>query len=162
VTATPELHIVLYEPEIPQNTGNAGRTCSALGAKLWLVRPLGFRLDAHHLRRAGMDYWDELDWQAVDNWQELAGQLPAARFWYFSKTATRCLWDAEFQAGDVLTFGSESRGLPPSLRESQPQQCLRIPMRAGLRSLNLASAVAVGTYEAMRQIRQREGGRHLA
>ena len=162
VIETPVLHVVLHEPEIPPNTGNAGRTCSAVGAKLWLVRPLGFRIDAHHLRRAGMDYWDELDWQAVDNWQELLTKLPASRFWYFSKTATRCVWEADFRRGDVLAFGSESRGLPTTLLESDAQQALRIPMRAGLRSLNLASSVAVGVYEAMRQIRQRGGGEHLA
>ena len=108
-----------------------------------------------------MDYWDELDWQAVDNWQELLTKLPAGRFWYFTKTASRCVWEADFHPGDVLAFGSESRGLPTTLREGDPQRTLRIPMRAGLRSLNLASAVAVGAYEALRQIRQRGGGEHL-
>jgi tRNA (cytidine/uridine-2'-O-)-methyltransferase len=155
VDAHPLLHIVLYEPEIPQNTGNAGRTCVALGARLWLVRPLGFRLDAPQLRRAGLDYWEHLDWQAVDGWSGLLTQFPAHRFWYFTKCGQRPHWEAEYQRGDVLVFGSETRGLPTSMLDSQPERCLRIPMPGPVRSLNLAAAVAVGAYEAFRQI-QRE------
>ena len=85
----PAFHIVLYQPEIPQNTGNVGRTCVAVGAKLWLVRPLGFRTDSRHLRRAGMDYWEQLQWEAVDGWEELVQRLAPRPMWYFSKTAAR-------------------------------------------------------------------------
>jgi tRNA (cytidine/uridine-2'-O-)-methyltransferase len=155
VDEAPLLHIVLHEPEIPQNAGNIGRTCVAIGARLWLVRPLGFRLDERRLRRAGLDYWEHLDWRAVDGWQELRSCLPDARFWYFTKTVDRPHWEAEFRLQDVLVFGSESRGLPPSLLAAAGERCLRIPMRDSVRSLNLAASVAVGAYEAMRQIAKR-------
>ena len=148
----PVLHIVLHQPEIPQNTGNIGRTCVALGAKLWLVRPLGFRLDARHLRRAGMDYWEHLDWEAVDGWQQLTQRLPEAAMWYFTKTAAGLYTAARFQRGDVLVFGSETQGLPPSLLQAHPQRAVRIPMQPAARSLNLACSVAIAAYEALRQI----------
>ena len=126
----PLLHVVLHQPDIPQNTGNIGRTCVAAGAKLWLVRPLGFRLDEKHLRRAGMDYWQHVDWEAVENWHDLKTHLAGRNFWYLTKTATRLVWDAEFQPGDVLVFGSETRGLPAvdSRREARARN-LRFPMR---------------------------------
>jgi tRNA (cytidine/uridine-2'-O-)-methyltransferase len=145
------LHIVLYQPEIPDNTGNIGRTCVALGAKLWLVRPLGFRLDHRHLRRAGLDYWQHLQWEAVDSWDALLERLPGCCPWFFSKRASRCYTDATFAAGDVLVFGSESQGLPPGLIEGHDDRCLRIPMAPEARSLNLAVSVAVAAYEARRQ-----------
>jgi tRNA (cytidine/uridine-2'-O-)-methyltransferase len=146
------LHIVLYEPEIAENTGNIGRTCVALGAKLWLVRPLGFRLDERRRRRAGLDYWEQLDWEAVDDWQDLQQRLPSAgNLWMFSKTGSRAYTEAAFQPGDKLVFGSESRGLPPKLTESAGGRLLRIPMRETARSLNLSVAVAVAAYEATRQ-----------
>jgi tRNA (cytidine/uridine-2'-O-)-methyltransferase len=145
------LHIVLYQPEIPENTGNIGRTCVALGAKLWLVRPLGFRLDDRHLRRAGLDYWQHLQWEAVDSWAVLRDRLPDCCPWFFSKRATRCYTDAVFASDEVLVFGSESQGLPPSLLEGHRERCLRIPMAAEARSLNLAVSVAVAAYEAHRQ-----------
>jgi tRNA (cytidine/uridine-2'-O-)-methyltransferase len=147
----PRLHVVLYQPEIPQNAGNVGRTCVAVGAKLWLVRPLGFRMDQSHLRRAGLDYWDHLEWELVDDWAALSERLAGRQFWYFSKTARRGYTEAEFQRGDVLVFGSETQGLPPSILEPSPACVLRIPMRAPVRSLNLASSVAVAVYEAQRQ-----------
>ena len=146
------LHIVLFEPEIPQNTGNIGRTCVAVDAKLWLVRPLGFRLDERHLRRAGMDYWQHLDWEIVADWDTLQQRLTGRRMWLMTKTGQRCYTTADFARGDVLVFGSESRGLPPSLLQVDPQRCLRIPMRSEARSLNLACSVAVTAYEALRQI----------
>ncbi|MEQ8785915.1 MAG: tRNA (cytidine(34)-2'-O)-methyltransferase [Pirellulaceae bacterium] len=149
---TPRLHIVLHEPEIPPNTGAVGRTCVAVGAKLWLVRPLGFRLDAKLLRRAGLDYWRHLEWEAVDDWQALREHLADSRFWFFSKTAAREYTDVAFEAGDALVFGSETRGLPPSLLE-QSESLLRIPIRDDVRSLNLSCAVAVAAYEAVRQWR---------
>src|SRR6187431_3232909 len=111
----PLLHIVLYQPEIPYNTGSVGRTCVAVGAKLWLVRPLGFRVDDHHLRRAGLDYWQHLEWEIAENWTALEEKLRGPRFWYFTKRAQRLYTAADFQRGDVLVFGSETAGLPPSL-----------------------------------------------
>ena len=148
----PLLHIVLVHPEIPQNAGNIGRTCVALGAKLWLVRPLGFRMDQRHLRRAGLDYWQHLDWEAVDDWPTLCRQLGEPQPWLFTKTAARQYTTAAFHRGDVLVFGSETQGLPPSLLGEAGQRCLRIPMRGDARSLNLACSVAIAAYEAARQI----------
>ncbi len=147
----PRLHIVLYQPEIPYNTGSVGRTCVAVGAKLWLVRPLGFRVDDYHLRRAGMDYWKHLEWQAVDDWAALCEQLPTERHWYFSKKATGSYTDACFADGEALVFGRESLGLPDELLTEQPERCLRIPTRPEVRSLNLSNTVAVACYEALRQ-----------
>jgi tRNA (cytidine/uridine-2'-O-)-methyltransferase len=145
------LHIVLYQPEIPDNTGNIGRTCVAVGAKLWLVRPLGFRLDDRHLRRAGLDYWQHLQWEAVDDWNALCSRLPGRAYWFFTKTAATCYTEALFAAGDVLVFGSESQGLPRSLLEADTARCLHIPMNPDVRSLNLSVSVAVAAYEALRQ-----------
>ncbi len=145
------MHIVLYQPEIPDNAGNIGRTCVALGAKLWLVRPLGFRLDDRHLRRAGLDYWQHLQWEAVEDWPALCRRLGERPFWFFSKTAAVCYTEARFTAEDALVFGSESQGLPPSLLAANPGRCLRIPMDPAARSLNLAVSVAVAAYEARRQ-----------
>ena len=149
--AAEKLHVVLYQPEIPHNAGSVGRTSVAVGAKLWLVRPLGFRLDDHHLRRAGLDYWQHLEWEAVDGWQRLATQLAGRRFWFLTKTAGKSYTDAAYRPGDVLVFGSESRGLPSSLLTAAPEQCLRIPMEPSARSLNLAVSVAVVAFEARRQ-----------
>jgi len=148
----PLLHIVLVEPEIPQNTGNIGRTCVALGAKLWLVRPLGFRMDDRNLRRAGLDYWDHLQWEAVDGWTSLQDRLAGRNLWYFSKTSRIPYTAASFERGDALVFGSETRGLPKGLLEAHTDRVLGIPMRPEARSLNLATAVAVGAYEAARQM----------
>ena len=145
------LSIVLHEPEIPDNTGNVGRTCVALGAKLWLVRPLGFRLDDRHLRRAGLDYWEHLQWEAVDDWDALGRRLSDGTYWFFSKPASLGYTEARYRPGDVLVFGSESQGLPPSLLAGSPDRCLRIPMHANARSLNLAVSVAVAAYESRRQ-----------
>ena len=148
---TPLLHVVLYQPDIPQNTGNIGRTCVAVGAKLWLVRPLGFRLDEKHLKRAGMDYWPLLDWEAVDSLQEIEAKLPGRNWWCLTKTARNLVWDVEFSPGDVLLFGSETRGLPQHLLDETPSRNLKLPMREEVRSLNLASTVNTVVYEAVRQ-----------
>ncbi len=147
----PQLHIVLYQPEIPYNTGSVGRTCVAVAAKLWLVRPLGFRVDDYYLRRAGLDYWQHLEWQVADDWADLQKQLAGHDFWYFTKKATRHYTDAEFQAQAVIVFGSESKGLPDEVLEANPEKNLRIPTRPEVRSLNLSNSVAVATYEAIRQ-----------
>lgn len=147
----PPLHIVLHRPEIPQNTGNIGRTCVALNAKLWLVRPLGFSLDARHLRRAGLDYWQHLNWQVVDQWGAIPSSIPAGRFWLFTKRATAIYTDVAYQPGDALVFGGEAEGLPSWLLDQYPDRLLRIPIGPHVRSLNLANAVAVAAYEAVRQ-----------
>jgi tRNA (cytidine/uridine-2'-O-)-methyltransferase len=149
------LDIVLYQPEIAHNTGSVGRTCVGLGAKLWLVRPLGFQLDDRRLRRAGLDYWPSLDCEIVDDWDSLARRLDGRRFWFLTKTAERAYTEARFAPGDVLVFGSESRGLPRSLLAGRAEQCLRIPIRPAARSLNLSISVAVAAFEARRQIGQR-------
>ncbi len=150
-TPTPLLNIVLYQPEIPQNTGNIGRTCVAIGARLWLIRPIGFRVDDKSLRRAGMDYWQHLDWELVDSLQDVTKRQPNSQVWCLTKTATRLVWDAAFQRGDILLFGSESRGLPASILQELPSRNIKLPMHDLVRSLNLASTVNTVAYEAVRQ-----------
>jgi tRNA (cytidine/uridine-2'-O-)-methyltransferase len=153
----PLLHVVLYQPEIPPNTGNIGRTCVAVGAKLWLVKPLGFQINEKQLRRAGLDYWPHLEWEAVETWEELmqkfAEPLSERRIWLLTKTASRPYTAATFKKGDVLVFGSESAGLPPELLSQFADRTLRIPMRREVRSLNLSAAAAAVIYEAVRQLR---------
>ncbi len=148
----PVLHVVLYEPEIPFNAGSVGRTCVAAGAKLWLVRPLGFQVEDRRLKRAGLDYWPRLVWEVVDDWQALAERLAGHRFWFLSKTARTAYTEARFQPGDVLVFGPESRGLPPSMLDENADRALRVPIRDAVRSLNLTVTVGVVAYEALRQI----------
>ena len=148
----PRLHVILVEPEIASNTGSIGRTCVAAGAMLWLVRPLGFHLDDRHLRRAGMDYWDHLSWSVVDSLHEVVAALGRDRIWSFSTKAARLYTTASYQPGDALIFGPESRGLPPHWLGDRPERALRIPIRPEARSLNLANAVAVAVFEAVRQI----------
>ncbi len=148
----PFLHIVLHQPEIPGNTGAVGRTCVALGAKLWLVRPLGFRVDEKTLRRAGLDYWQHLNWQVVDDWSDLLAKLGAKRFWYLSKSGEQSIFGAPFKRGDALVFGSETNGLPLSLLAENRETLLRIPTTDQVRSLNLSNSVAICAYEACRQL----------
>lgn len=147
---TPSLHIVLFEPEIAYNTGSVGRTCVAVGAKLWLVRPLGFQIDDRKLRRAGLDYWQHLAWEIVDDWEALVAALPPGRRWLFTKKARRNYTEPGYQQGDALVFGAESRGLPARLLTEQAS-CLRIPVAPQVRSLNLSTSVAVAAYECLRQ-----------
>lgn len=145
-------HVVLYQPEIPQNTGNIGRTCVALGAKLWIVQPTGFRLDSAHLRRAGLDYWDHLAWESVVNWEELQNRLAEVPFWFVTKFGKKPFYQAEFSEGCALVIGRETNGLPSSLLESNPDHGIRIPMTGPVRSLNQACAAAIVMVEAARQI----------
>jgi tRNA (cytidine/uridine-2'-O-)-methyltransferase len=153
----PLLHIVLYEPDIPPNTGNVGRTCVAVGAKLWLVEPLGFSLDEKQLRRAGLDYWQHLELEVVPNWETCLARLPQRPAWFFSKFAERSYTEVAYQPGDILVFGSETSGLPEAIRLANQERLLKIPMRPQVRSLNLASSCAAITLEAVRQINLAEG-----
>ncbi|MBP87804.1 MAG: tRNA (uridine(34)/cytosine(34)/5-carboxymethylaminomethyluridine(34)-2'-O)-methyltransferase TrmL [Planctomycetaceae bacterium] len=148
----PVFHIVLHEPEIPQNTGNIGRTCVAMGAKLWLVKPLGFSMEERALRRAGLDYWQHLEWEVAENWENLQQCLPDRAPWFLSKKATTLYTEATFLRGDILVFGCETQGLPDSMLEAHAIRGLRIPIRDQVRSLNLSNAVAVTMFEAFRQI----------
>jgi tRNA (cytidine/uridine-2'-O-)-methyltransferase len=148
----PCLNVVLFQPEIPQNTGNIGRTCVALNAKLWIVRPAGFRLDDKLLQRAGLDYWQHLSWEAVDSWDVMLGKMNIDRVWYFTKFATKTYTEVTYRVGDWLVFGSESRGLPDSIRATYASSCLSLPMTGPVRSLNLSVAVGVGMFEAHRQL----------
>jgi tRNA (cytidine/uridine-2'-O-)-methyltransferase len=150
----PVLHIVLHEPEIPPNAGNVGRTCVALAAKMWLVRPLGFKLDDYYLRRAGLDYWEELEWEVADSWADLQPRLDAAGAgtrWLFSARATRSYTGVAYRRGDVLVFGAESKGLPRDLTTAHADTLLTIPSRPQVRSLNLSNCAAIVAYEALRQ-----------
>ena len=149
------LNIVLYQPEIPGNTGAVGRTCVALGAKLWLVRPLGFRIDEKTVRRAGLDYWEHLDLEVADHWDDLLVRLAKAgetRLWYFSRFATKSYTSIEYQRNDTLVFGAETSGLPKSITEPNQERLLRVPTTDKVRSLNLATTVGVAGFEAARQL----------
>lgn len=152
--ADPLFHIVLHQPEIPNNTGNIGRTCVAVGAKLHLIRPLGFSTSEKACRRAGLDYWPRLSVQEHDSWSEYLAQTstPAApRRWLFSTKAHRTIFDARLHRGDHLVFGRETAGLPDTLLAENPEHVLSLPMAAGERSLNVATAVCAAVYEAIRQ-----------
>jgi len=146
-------HLVLVEPEIPHNAGAAGRLALATGSTLHLIEPLGFSLDDKHVRRTGLDYWPEVQlrvWKSFDQVRQAA--VPAANFWFMSTKASTTPWQATFQPGDYLVFGRETRGLPDPLVATAGDHALRIPMQAGgTRSLNLATAIAIVLYEALRQ-----------
>jgi tRNA (cytidine/uridine-2'-O-)-methyltransferase len=145
---------VLYQPEIPQNTGNIGRTCVAVGAKLWIVRPAGFQIDDNRVRRAGLDYWKHLDLGDAANWDDLLEQLHPQRMFFLSKFAKRTIWDAVFQPGDTFVFGRETSGLPDSILDPDDRRSLRLPISQQVRSLNLATTVGIVLYEQQRQIAQ--------
>jgi len=145
------LNIVLIEPEIPQNTGNIARTCACTGARLHLVEPMGFRLTQRNLARAGCDYWDEVEivrWACADAFLEAHG---ADELHLFTGRAERSHVDASYGEDAFLLFGRESAGIDPAILERFASRCVRIPMREGLRSLNLSNAVAIAAYEALRQ-----------
>ena len=144
-------NIVLVEPEIPQNTGNISRTCAVTGCKLHLVRPLGFSLDDRHLKRAGLDYWDELSIFYYNSFEELESKFPAAAFHLFTTHAEKNYTDAVYNEDDFLVFGKETAGLGNNIISRRCNDCVRIPMRENLRSLNLSNSVAIAVYEALRQ-----------
>ncbi len=146
------LNVVLVCPEIHQNTGNIARTCAATGARLHLVKPLGFEITDKHLRRAGLDYWYLLDVQIYESLEAFLDQHQSDRLWLLSTKAPRSYAEAEFRDGDYLLLGPESRGLPEPLLEQYRSQCLKIPMVEEARSLNLSNSAAIVLYEALRQL----------
>jgi tRNA (cytidine/uridine-2'-O-)-methyltransferase len=146
-------HVVLFEPEIPPNTGNTIRLCANTGAVLHLVKPLGFRLDDKSLKRSGLDYHDLADVTIHDNLEDCLSQLEGSRLFAVETGGARCYSEVPYQAGDAFLFGPETRGLPPSaLERAGPDRTLFIPMRAQCRSINLSNAVALVVFEAWRQI----------
>ena len=148
------LHIVLVEPEIPQNCGNVARTCAATGSQLHLIRPLGFDISEKAVRRAGLDYWNLVEVFDYENLEDFFRRRPEAErdLWLTTTKAPRSYQEARFTADSWLFFGKETAGLPQPFREAFPDRCLRIPMRPDARSLNLANSVAILTYEALRQL----------
>ena len=145
------INIVLVEPEIPQNTGNIARTCAATGAELHLVRPLGSAIDDRKLKRAGLDYWHELNITYYDSLDDFLEKHRSDFLYYFSTKAPRCYSEVDYPDNCFLVFGKETRGLPEDLLESNLERCVRLPMRHKLRSLNLSNTVAVAVYEVLRQ-----------
>lgn len=148
----PPLNLVLIEPQIPPNTGNVARLCAVTGARLHLVGPLGFSIAQKDLRRAGLDYWDKVFQKFYPTLDDYLAEHAAARRHLFSARAARSFWDARFQPGDHLVFGSEPDGLPSRLVELFPEQTVGIPMLPDRRSMNLSTSVGVAAYEALRQI----------
>ena len=147
-------HLVLVAPEIPHNTGAAGRLCLATGSTLHLVKPLGFSLDDKQVRRVGLDYWKDVRVRTWESLEDLLAQAPPGRTWFLSTKGSATHWEASFREGDFLVFGCETRGLPESVLQAHPEQVLRIPMQeSGTRSLNLATSAAIVLYEAWRQVR---------
>lgn len=149
------LHIVLVEPEIPQNAGNIARTCAATGCVLHMIRPLGFEVSDKYLKRAGLDYWHLVDVRYHDSFEELETaareENADARFYFFTTKAKHVHSDAAYRDGDYLVFGKETKGLSEELLVNHEEQCVRIPMIEEARSLNLSNSVAIAVYEAMRQ-----------
>ena len=144
-------NVVLVEPEIPPNTGNIGRLCLATGSTLHLIKPLGFSIDDRTLKRAGLDYWKEVAVKLWDSFEQLHGERGSnARFFFLTTKSDRAYYDVKFRADDFLVFGRETKGLPESLLARHAEELLTIPMR-GTRSLNLATAVGIVLFEAMRQ-----------
>lgn len=145
-------HIILHQPEIPQNTGSIGRLCVSNNVKLHLIHPLGFETSDYYLRRAGLDYWEHLNPSHYDSWEEFRSRGPASRLWFFSTKGEAKHTDVLFQDGDGLVFGRETVGLPEEILQAHSGQLVRIPMLGDFhRSLNLAQAAAVALYEALRQ-----------
>jgi len=149
-------HIALLHPEIPNNTGNIGRTCMATGCSLHLIKPLGFDTSEKACRRAGLDYWPRLRPTEHESWESFAATSPVradpSRLWLFTTKTSRPIWDAHFHKGDTLLFGKETAGLPETLLNCYPDQLLTLPMIPAERSLNLATAVCASIYEGLRQL----------
>ena len=148
---TPRFHIVLVEPEIPQNTGNIARTCAATGSALHLVKPFGFEISDRHLKRAGLDYWDKLEIFYYENLTEFLEKNAARQLFFFTTKAPRCYTEARYLSESMLVFGKETAGLPEWLLREHPDACVRIPMLGDIRSLNLSNSAAIAVYEALRQ-----------
>ena len=146
------LNIVLVEPEIPQNCGNIARTCAAVGARLHLIRPLGFDISEKAVRRAGLDYWDKLEVRDYENLADFFEKNDVQEMWCLSTKAPRGYTEAQYHDGCYLFFGKETRGLPEDFLEAHRDCCVRIPMGPNIRSLNLSNAVAITTFEALRQL----------
>ncbi len=146
-----KINVVLYSPEIPQNTGNISRTCAVTGANLHIIRPIGFEISDRTLKRAGLDYWDKLNVSYYDNYEDFLSKNPNAVMWFFSSKAGVVYSDVEYPDDVYLVFGSETRGLPEQLISENPECSVRIPMLPTLRCLNLSNAVAIAVYEALRQ-----------
>ncbi|HIX09692.1 MAG TPA: tRNA (cytidine(34)-2'-O)-methyltransferase [Firmicutes bacterium] len=144
-------HVVLVEPEIPQNAGNIARTCAATGCVLHLVRPLGFEISDRYLKRAGLDYWHLVDVRVHDDLAAFLAEYPMARMHLFTTKARKTYTQADYRAGDFLVFGKETRGLEEEFLLAHAEACVRIPMREEARSLNLSNSVAVAVYEGLRQ-----------
>lgn len=153
--AAPLFNVVLYRPEIPNNTGNIGRTCVATGCRLHLIHPLGFDTDEKACRRAGLDYWPRLDLREHSSWETYLESQGTFMPWLLTTKADRSLFDARLVRGDQLIFGSETAGLPPEVLERFPERRIGLPMAQGERSLNLATAVCAVVYEGVRQLMAR-------
>lgn len=145
------INVVLHEPEIPQNTGNIARTCAATGATLHLIKPLGFSLDDKYMKRAGLDYWDLLDVKVYENIEDFYAKNPNAVIYYYSKKAHHLYSEVHYPDNVYLMFGKETKGIPVEILKEHETETVRLPMRKGLRSLNLSNAVAIGVYEVLRQ-----------
>lgn len=147
------LNIVLFQPEIPQNTGNIARTCVLTKCKLHLIKPLGFSLDEKHLRRAGLDYWKYLDMEIYESYDELREKYKESTFYFSTTHGKKFYHEMKFKEGDFIVFGRESCGLPDEIREANAETCMRVPMiNTTTRSLNLSNTVAIVAYEALRQL----------
>jgi tRNA (cytidine/uridine-2'-O-)-methyltransferase len=145
--------VVLFEPEIPPNTGSVARLCAATLTPLHLIEPLGFKIDDKHLKRAGLDYWEFVDLRVHKSWNDFVASARPHRLWFFSKRAVKSYTTAEYSSDDFLVFGPETRGLPQPLLDADPDSALRIPMMGtGVRSLNLSNAVSIVLYEGLRQL----------
>lgn len=145
------INIVLHEPEIPQNTGNIARTCAATGAALHLIEPMGFKIDDRKLKRAGLDYWHELDISYYSDLDDFFDKNPGAEFFLFSTKAPRAYTEVAYPLPVYLFFGKETKGLPEDFLAKNYERCVRIPMRENLRSLNLSNSAAIAVYEVLRQ-----------
>ena len=144
-------HIVLVEPEIPQNTGNIARTCAATGCKLHLIRPLGFEISDRYLKRAGLDYWNLVSVEVHDGFEEFQKKYPDLTYRFFTTKAKHGYTELPYPDGCALVFGKETKGLPEELLIKHPEECVRIPMIDESRSLNLSNSVAIAVYEGLRQ-----------